>query len=160
MTERIEAAGHRTGLIDPRTYGLSATASAGSAAATASYAEMVGKADALVIVSPEYNHGYPGELKMLLDLAYAEYAGKPVGICGVSDGHWGGARCVEQLRQVVVALGMYPVQRAVYFRDVKELFSEGLMAAGLRDSYEKSADGLIAQVAAYAATLKDSSAAR
>lgn len=71
---------------------------------------------------PEYNHGYPGELKMMLDMLVSHYASKPVGICGVSSGAWGGARMVEQLRLVCLALHMLPVGEAVYFPRVQELF--------------------------------------
>lgn len=59
------------------------------------------RADGLVIVSPEYNHGYPGEMKLMLDQLYKEYNRKPVGICGVSSGALGGARMVEQLRLIL-----------------------------------------------------------
>src|SRR3990167_5465126 len=62
--------------------------------------EKINKTDGLIIVVPEYNHGYPGELKLLLDNFYDEYARKPVGLCGVSKGALGGARVVEQLRLV------------------------------------------------------------
>ncbi|EKD43305.1 MAG: NADPH-dependent FMN reductase [uncultured bacterium] len=88
------------------------------------YLEIIKRADALVIVSPEYNHGYPGELKILLDMGYKEYANKPVGFCGVSIGPFGGVRVVEQLRQIVIELHMIPVREAVYFSNISALFSE------------------------------------
>lgn len=72
-------------------------------------------ADGYIIVSPEYNHGYPGDLKNLLDSYYDEYNRKPVGIIGVSDGAFGGARMVEQLRLVTIALGMVPIRAVVHF---------------------------------------------
>ena len=38
------------------------------------------RADGLVIVTPEYNHGYPGALKSVLDLLLREYIHKAVAI--------------------------------------------------------------------------------
>ena len=52
-------------------------------------------ADGLVIVTPEYNHGYPGALKGVLDLLLKEYIHKAVAFVGVSAGPWGGARVIE-----------------------------------------------------------------
>ncbi len=68
--------------------------------------EKVVNADAYLIVSPEYNHGYPGSLKFLLDMHLKEYIHKPVALTGVSAGPFGGARVIEQLVGVVRELGM------------------------------------------------------
>ncbi len=46
------------------------------------------KADGLVIVAPEYNHGYPGSLKAVVDLLLQEYIHKAVAFVGVSAGPW------------------------------------------------------------------------
>ena len=85
------------------------------------YRKMVDRADGLIVVSPEYNHGYPGELKLLLDAGYDEYAAKPVGLVGVSAGRFGGTRVVEQLRQVALGFRMIPIVNAVYVSRVKTL---------------------------------------
>jgi NAD(P)H-dependent FMN reductase len=86
------------------------------------WADIMAAADGLVIVTPEYNHGYPGPLKEMLDALYEEFARKPVAICGVSSGPLGGARAVEQIREVVVELRMHAVREAVYFSNVRDLF--------------------------------------
>ncbi|MFH0952553.1 MAG: NAD(P)H-dependent oxidoreductase [Patescibacteria group bacterium] len=88
------------------------------------WSAIVRRMNGLIIVAPEYNSGYPGELKVLLDKSYEEYRLKPVAICGVSSGDFGGARMVEHLRPVLVRLGMLPLQTSVYFSNVKELFNE------------------------------------
>lgn len=80
------------------------------------------RADGLVIVTPEYNHGYPGELKIVMDSLYAEYAHKPVALCGVSMGPFAGVRVVEQLRQVVIELSMVPLRNAMYFAGAQQAF--------------------------------------
>ena len=70
-------------------------------------------ADGLVIVSPEYNHGYPGALKAVLDLLLREYVHKSVAFVGVSAGPWGGSRVIEALVVTCRELGL-----AVTFTDL------------------------------------------
>ena len=48
------------------------------------------RADGLVVVVPEYNHGYPGALKSVMDLLLKEYIHKSVAFVGVSAGPWEG----------------------------------------------------------------------
>lgn len=90
----------------------------------AEWAEIVKRSDALIIVSPEYNHGYPGELKILLDSLFEEYEGKPVGICGVSIGPIGGARMFVQLAVTCLELRLLPMHPPVLFGYAAELFDE------------------------------------
>lgn len=74
---------------------------------TKRWSDIAGKFDAFVIITPEYNHGYPAVLKNALDYLYHEWVHKPVGFVGY--GVNGGIRAIEQLRQVVVNLKMTPV---------------------------------------------------
>jgi len=74
--------------------------------------EKVGEADGYIIVTPEYNHGYPAVLKNALDYPYFEWNKKPVGF--VSYGSVAGARSVEQLRQVAIELQMAPIQPSIH----------------------------------------------
>lgn len=85
---------------------------------------LVSEADAIVIVAPEYNHGYPGELKLLLDSEYEVYKNKPVAVCGVSGGSFGGVRMVEQLKLVLNALNMIVLNANLYFTEVNSLFDK------------------------------------
>src|SRR6478672_13720639 len=71
------------------------------------------RADGLVIVTPEYNHGYPGSLKAVLDLLLKEYIHKAVAFVGVSAGPWGGTRVIEAMVPMVRELGL-----AVCFTDL------------------------------------------
>ncbi|MBU2565998.1 NAD(P)H-dependent oxidoreductase [Patescibacteria group bacterium] len=84
----------------------------------------VEKADALIIVSPEYNHGYPGSLKMALDTLLPEYNHKAVALCGVSMGGFGGARVIEQLAGVVRRLGLVVTEKDLNISNVQMLFSK------------------------------------
>ncbi len=75
------------------------------------WTEKIGEADGYVIVTGEYNHGYPAVLKNALDYVYKEWQRKAVGF--VSYGSALGARAVEQLRQVVIELQMVPIRSAI-----------------------------------------------
>jgi NAD(P)H-dependent FMN reductase len=80
------------------------------------------RADALVIVTPEYNHGYPGLLKHALDTNLKEYIHKAVGIVGVSAGPWGGTRVVENLLPVLRELGLVTIFWDGNFGHVEKAF--------------------------------------
>lgn len=80
------------------------------------------RADGLIIVSPEYNHGYPGSLKMVLDMLLKEYIHKAVGLVGVSAGPWGGIRVIERLVDVVRELGLVATFTDLNFSKVESKF--------------------------------------
>ena len=113
--------GFKTELIDVKDYTTSSTQTMKKFIKD-KLSSTIKKSNGLIIVSPEYNHGYPGELKMFLDNFYEEYFYKPLAICGVSKGVLGGARMVEQLRLVSIELHMIPIREAVYFASVTNLF--------------------------------------
>jgi len=73
---------------------------------------LVGGCDGFVVVTPEYNHGYPPSLKNALDHVYAGWNGKPLGFVSYG-GSSGGVRAVQQLRQVAVELQLAPVRDEV-----------------------------------------------
>ena len=74
---------------------------------TRAWSRKIAEAAGFVIVSPQYNWGYPAVLKNALDHLYQEWAGKPLMI--VSYGGHGGGKCAAQLRQVADGLKMRPV---------------------------------------------------
>ena len=76
---------------------------------TKNWSDTVATADALVLVTPEYNHGYPAALKNALDYLFFEWQHKAVG-CVSYGGISGGTRSVQQLKQVTAALGMMSCQ--------------------------------------------------
>src|SRR5689334_25285870 len=88
------------------------------------FSDLVKRADGLILVVPEYNHGYPGLLKHALDMNLEEYIHKAVGICGVSAGPLGGARVIEALVPVVRELGLVVIFEDVNFSKVGSLFDE------------------------------------
>ena len=109
------------------------------------WAQRVGKAEAILIVTPEYNHGYPGALKNALDWVGREWGNKPVSF--VSYGNiTGGARSVEQLKQVCIELGLIIVGNAIYFPGIaRDAFTEAGQPAhdSANDNLKKMFDELI-----------------
>ncbi|HEX8748785.1 MAG TPA: NADPH-dependent FMN reductase, partial [Pyrinomonadaceae bacterium] len=86
------------------------------------FSAAVSRADGLVIVTPEYNHGYPGMLKHLLDTNLKEYVHKAVGVCGVSAGGFGGTRVIENLLPVLRELGLVAIFWDGNFSGAQKLF--------------------------------------
>lgn len=116
------------------------------------WSNMVKSADALVIVSPEYNHGYTGVLKNALDWLYSEYDNKPAAIVGVSSGGVGGARMIENLRPILGAFQMWDIKETVMFRNVQDDFNED---GSLKDeSYAKQVVGMLDSLYKKAEVLK------
>ncbi len=88
------------------------------------FARKVDEADSIIIVSPEYNHGYPGVLKNALDYLLPEYERKPVGIVTVSAGRFGGLNCLNQLRIVSLGMGAFPIPAEFAVAKVQESFDD------------------------------------
>jgi NAD(P)H-dependent FMN reductase len=88
------------------------------------FAERIARAEAFIIVTPEYNHGYPGSLKNALDLVNREWRAKPVAFVSYG-GVSGGVRAVEQLRQVACELHMVPLRDAVVLPMARRAFRDG-----------------------------------
>ena len=99
------------------------------------------RADGLVVITPEYNHGYPGSLKSVLDLLLKEYIHKCVGLVGVSAGPWGGTRVIEALVPMVRELGLIVTFTDLNFPSVQNTFdAKGKL---LDNAYKKRAIGFL-----------------
>src|SRR2546428_10598570 len=114
-------AGVETELIDVRTLPMRLD-DAGEQMKDAAFSATIESCDALIVVTPEYNHGYPGLLKHALDMNLKEYIHKAVGICGVSAGLFGGARGVEGLLPGMGELGLVTIFLGVNFGKGQENF--------------------------------------
>jgi NAD(P)H-dependent FMN reductase len=88
------------------------------------YTALTAKADAFFIVTPEYNHSFPGTLKRMLDSELANYIHKPVAFAGVSNSMFSGVRAIESLVLTVRELGLVATFTDVYFPRVQDLFDE------------------------------------
>jgi NAD(P)H-dependent FMN reductase len=110
------------------------------------------RADGLVIVSPEYNHGYPGSLKAVLDLLLREYVHKAVAFVGVSAGPWGGTRVIEAMVTMVRELGLAVTFSDLNFPKVQKTFdSEGKL---LDQAFEKRAKDFLDELVWMGTVLK------
>jgi len=104
-------------------------------------------ADGYIIVTAEYNHGYPAVLKNALDHIFPELNRKPVTFVGY--GNTGAARAIEQLRLVSVEFEMAPLRWAVHIMPEvmigamkAETFSTDLFAS-LDDRLKMAVDDLV-----------------
>lgn len=123
LGEAARREGVETELIDIRELSFSIS-DAGEAIKDPRFSETVMRADALIIVAPEYNHGYPGLLKHVLDSNLKEYIHKAVGICGVSAGPFGGTRVIENMLPVMRELGLVTIFWDGNFSSVQKAFDE------------------------------------
>ena len=110
-----------TELIDIKNLAI-ATDDAGESIKDPQFSATMERADGLIIVAPEYNHGYPGLLKHVLDTCLKEYIHKAVGLCGVSSGPFGGTRVIQNLLPVMRELGLVTIFYDLNFGNVQQLF--------------------------------------
>ncbi len=123
--------------------------------AVARFTKKIEEGDAFVIVTPEYNHGTSAVLKNAIDWVYQEWNNKPVAF--VSYGSAGGARAIEQLRQIAVELQMAPIRNSVHIPGEQYfpvLFGK-VSASDLFSSQSEKSEAMITQLLWWASTLKN-----
>jgi NAD(P)H-dependent FMN reductase len=98
------------------------------------FTAIAAKADAFFVVTPEYNHSFPGSLKRLLDSEFEHYHHKPIALAGVSNGAWGGVRAVEALVTSVREMGLTATGISVYFPRVQDIFEA---SGAIKEPYAK-----------------------
>jgi NAD(P)H-dependent FMN reductase len=119
------------------------------------YSEIVAKADAFFIVTPEYNHSFPGSLKRMLDSELQLYNHKPVAFAGASDGNWGGVRAVESLLTAIRETGLVALSWDVYFPHVDTMFNDdGSIKEAFRERYERNLSKLFDELLLFARMFK------
>ncbi|HET6622484.1 MAG TPA: NAD(P)H-dependent oxidoreductase, partial [Candidatus Saccharimonadales bacterium] len=111
------------------------------------YSAIVDRADAFFIVTPEYNHSFPGSLKRMLDSELELYNHKPVAMAGVSDGNWGGVRAVESLVTAIRETGLVVMSWDIYFPYVQDIFDDdGAIKPEHRARYQTNLAKLYAEL--------------
>ena len=90
---------------------------------TKAWSAKVDAADAIVLVTPEYNHGYAAPLKNAIDYLMQEWMYKPVGLVSYG-GISGGLRAVQMLKPTLSVLKMIPLPEAVTIANVSGHFTE------------------------------------
>lgn len=122
---------------------------------TIAWSKRMSRADAYVLVTPEYNASFPASLKNALDVLYQEWTGKPVGFVGYG-GPLGGARALQALRPVVCELGMIPVGPDVSVPRPRRMLDEDGVLQGT-DEFAEAADALVAKLVTLTGALRSPS---
>ncbi len=119
------------------------------------YSEITARADAFFVITPEYNHSFPGSLKRMLDSELENYNHKPVAFAGVSDGNWGGVRAVESLVPAVRETGLVTLSWDVYFPHVQAMFeATGALKPEYAERYDRNLGKLFDELLLFARLLK------
>jgi NAD(P)H-dependent FMN reductase len=119
---------------------------------TKEWSAIVDAADAFVIVTPEYNYGYPASIKNAIDYLHREWAYKPVGFVSYG-GVAAGTRAVQQLKQVVTTLRMLPIFESVNIPFHAQLIG-GDGALQPNDAMEQAASAMLTELARTEAALR------
>lgn len=117
---------------------------------TKAWSEKIASFDAFVFVTAEYNHGIPAALKNALDFLYVEWNNKAAGFVGY--GNTGGARAVEQLRQVVAELQMADIREQVAISIFTDF--ENFITFKPAAFHEKKVNAMLDQLILWGAMLK------
>jgi NAD(P)H-dependent FMN reductase len=119
------------------------------------YSAIVDKADAFFVITPEYNHSFPGSLKRMLDSELALYNHKPIAFAGASNGNWGGVRAVEALVPAVRETGLVTMSWDVYFPYVQKMFNEdGKIREEFKERYDRNVNKLLDELLWFARLFK------
>lgn len=114
------------------------------------WAAKIAEKDGFIIITGEYNHGYPAVLKNALDYVYHAWNKKPVGF--VSYGSVAGARSVEQLREVAVELQMAPIRIGIHIP--WNVYMETLKDPAALKAFDNTADKFLDQLIWWTKALK------
>jgi NAD(P)H-dependent FMN reductase len=119
---------------------------------TKDWSEIIDATDAFVIVTPEYNYGYPATIKNAIDYLHEEWKYKPVGFVSYG-GVAAGTRAVQQLKQVVTTLKMLPVFESVSIPFHSQFIDdEGQLQAN--EIMEQAADAMLNELVRTEAALR------
>lgn len=155
LNARVAANGHHTQQIDLRDLNLptyDGNPSNDEHSSVQLLREIIAGADALIWLTPEYNHSFTSATKNAIDYLGRELWRKPVAVVGLSSGMLGGARAVEQLNLVLIELRAVPIRESVYFSDACALFNaEGQL---LRPDFVRRIDAMLAELTWYGYVLK------
>ena len=119
---------------------------------TKDWSARIDESDAFVIVTPEYNYGYPAALKNAIDYLHQEWQDKPVGFVSYG-GVAAGTRAVQQLKQVVTTLKLVPVVESVNI-PFHTQFIDGSGRVQPNDVMNDAADAMLREIARVESALR------
>lgn len=114
-------------------------------AQTLDFAEKIKSSDGVIIVTPEYNGGYPAALKNVVDLLYDEWHRKPTAIATVSNGGFGGTQVITSLQFSLWKMKAWTVSAMFPVPKVQEAF-DALGNATDKVAMDKRADAFIKEL--------------
>ena len=117
---------------------------------TKSWSRIVDAADAVVFVTPEYNHSYPASLKNAIDYLHQEWQYKPVGFVSYG-GVSAGTRAVAALKPVVSSLKMFAIPENVNIPFHAQFLSDGVLEPN--ETMTQAADAMVDELVRVAAAL-------
>lgn len=88
------------------------------------FSDRINRADGVIIVTPEYNGGYPASLKNVIDFMYKEWHRKPMAIATVSDGQYGGTQVIQSLQFTLWKIGAWVVPVRYHVSHVDKSYDE------------------------------------
>lgn len=158
VRDRVEGAGHEVDFVDLAELNLpfmDEPAHPGKRAYTKphtlAWSARVEQVDAVLLVSPEYNHSYSPALKNALDFLLLEWQGKPVGVVSYG-GASSGLRAAAALDQVLASLGLVRVPVDVAISGVAAQLVDGVFMAN--EKQDASLGGMIEMLGRYAEVLR------
>jgi NAD(P)H-dependent FMN reductase len=113
---------------------------------THAWSATVDAVDAIVVVTAEYNHGYPAPLKNAIDYLHHEWRHKPLGFVSYG-GVAAGTRAVQQLKPVAIALSLIPVVAAVNIPFVQQFLDDDGVIRG-NEIMEQAASAMLDEMLA------------
>ena len=120
------------------------------AASPPELADRIGAADAVVVVTPEYNHSYPASLKAAIDWHFIHWTAKPVGFVSYG-GAAGGRHAVLHLENVLTELHAVTIRDGLSFPNYFIAWQDGRPLDSDADTYAKA---MFDQLAWWAAALR------
>lgn len=109
------------------------------------FAKEVETADGIIVITPEYNGGYPASLKNVIDLLYAEWKRKPIGIATVSAGPFAGTQVITSLQFSLWKIGALVVPAMFPVPTVEKTFDKNGIPSD-KDATNKRAKSFIAEL--------------
>ena len=120
------------------------------------FAEKIRSADGVIIVTPEYNGGYPASLKNAVDLLAREWWRKPVAFAAVSDGNFAGSQVLTSLQFSFWKIGAITVPSLLRLPKIDASFDENGVPAD-KSGTDKKASALIKELLWYIKAVKNMS---
>ena len=110
---------------------------------TKDWSKKIASADAFILVTPEYNYGFPATIKNAIDFLYHEWRHKPIGFVSYG-GIAGGIRSIQLLKPVLGALDMVPLTAAVNIPFFTKFIKENKFEA--TEDHDKMAGSLFTEL--------------